>query len=50
MATRGDTTDYRGRSTEEQRANWRFELTEGGALPYFEDLAGFTAKLDAFLG
>ena len=49
MATRGDFTDYRGRSTVEQRANWQFELTEGGALPYFEDLAGFTAKLDRFL-
>jgi pimeloyl-ACP methyl ester carboxylesterase len=50
MATRGDFTDYRGRSTVEGRANWQFELTEGGALPYFEDLAGFTVKLDAFWG
>ena len=48
MATRGDFTDYRGKSTVEQRANWQFELTPGGALPYFEDLTGFTAKLDAF--
>ena len=47
---RGDFTDYKGRSTVEQRANWQFESTEGGALPYFEDLAGFTAKLDAFFG
>ena len=50
MATRGDFTDYRGRSTVEGRANWQFHLTEGGALPYFEDLASFTAKLDAFWG
>ena len=50
MATRGDFTDYRGRSTVEQRANWQFHLVQGGALPYFEDAAGFTAKLDAFLG
>lgn len=50
MATRGDFTDYRGRHTVAQRANWQFELTPGGALPYFEDLAGFTAKLDAFWG
>ena len=50
MATRGDFTDYRGRSTVKGRANWQFELTPGGALPYFEDLAGFTAKLDAFWG
>ena len=48
MATRGDFTDYRGRSTVEQRANWQFELTEGGALPYFEDLSGFTDKLETF--
>ena len=49
MATRGDFTDYRGKSTVDQRANWQFELTQGGALPYFEDLAGFTAKSDTFL-
>lgn len=49
MATRGDFTDYRGRSSVEQRANWQFHLVDGGALPYFQDLAGFTAKLDAFL-
>ena len=48
MATRGDFTDYRGKSTVEKRANWKFELTPGGALPYFEDLAGFTKKLDVF--
>ena len=49
MATRGDFTDYRGRSTVEPRSNWQFHKIEGGALPYFEDLAGFTAKLDGFL-
>ena len=49
MATRGDFTDYRGKSTVEGRANWQFELTPGGALPYFEDLTGFVDKLDAFL-
>ena len=49
MATRGDFTDYRGRNTVDQRPNWQFHPTEGGALPYFEDLAAFTAKLDAFL-
>lgn len=48
MATRGDFTDYRGLSMVEGRANWQFELTEGGALPYFEYLAGFAAKLDIF--
>jgi pimeloyl-ACP methyl ester carboxylesterase len=48
MATRGDFTDYRGRSTVEQRANWQFHLIDGGALPYFEDLPAFTAKIDSF--
>ena len=49
MATRGDFTDYRGRSTVEQRTNWQFHLVEGGALPYFESAIDFTARLDAFL-
>lgn len=49
MATCGDFTNYRGKSTVEKRANWQFELTPGGALPYFEDLASFTTKLDIFL-
>jgi len=49
MATRGDFTNYKGRSTVAQRANWRFFLMPGGALPYFEDLAAFTAQSDRFL-
>ena len=49
MATRGDFTNYKGRSTVEQRANWKFVVMPGGALPYFEDLAAFTAQSDAFL-
>ena len=48
MATRGDFTDYQGRSTLANHANWRFHTVEGGALPYFEDLGAFTAKLDPF--
>ena len=48
MATRGDFTDYQGRSTVADRANWQFHTVEGGALPYFEDLDAFTAKLDPF--
>lgn len=48
MATRGDFTDYQGKSTVEARANWRFHAIEGGALPYFEDLAAFTTQLDPF--
>ena len=49
MATRGDFTDYRGRYTVEGRSNWQFHLVEGGALPYFEDLGAFVARLDPFL-
>ena len=48
MATRGDFTDYQGKTTVERRANWRFHAIEGGALPYFENLAAFTAQLDPF--
>ncbi|MBU3739621.1 MAG: alpha/beta hydrolase [Rhodoferax sp.] len=48
MATRGDFTDYRLRDTLTGRMNWRFETVEGGALPYFEDLPAFTARLDPF--
>lgn len=48
MATRGDFTDYQGISTLAGRANWQFRTVEGGALPYFEDLPGFVAALDAF--
>lgn len=48
MATRGDFTDYQGRSTVDQRANWCFESVEGGALPYFEDLPAFVQRLEPF--
>jgi pimeloyl-ACP methyl ester carboxylesterase len=48
MATRGDFTDYQGKTTVDQRSNWRFEAVEGGALPYFQDLPGFVARLDPF--
>ena len=48
MATRGDFTDYQGRSSLADRANWRFLAVEGGALPYFEDLSAFMARLDPF--
>jgi pimeloyl-ACP methyl ester carboxylesterase len=48
MATRGDFTDYRGRDTVQDRANWHIHRVEGGALPYFEDLPAFVALLDPF--
>ena len=49
MATRGDFTDYQGRKTVSGKANWQFVAVEGGALPYFDDLAAFTDVLDPFL-
>jgi len=49
MATRGDFTDYRGRTSVEGRPNWQFHRIEGGALPYFEKRETFTALLDPFL-
>jgi pimeloyl-ACP methyl ester carboxylesterase len=48
MATRGDFTDYQGRTTVDHRSNWQFHAIEGGALPYFEDLPSFTRRLDPF--
>jgi pimeloyl-ACP methyl ester carboxylesterase len=47
--TRGDFTDYRAKTLVEGRANWRITLIEGGAMPYFEDLAGFCRRYDSFL-
>ena len=48
MATLGDFTDYRGRSTVSAKPNWQFHTVEGGALPYFQDLGAFTAVLNPF--
>jgi len=48
LATRGDFTDFRGRDSLAGRPGWRFETVPGGALPYFADLAAFTARLDPF--
>ena len=48
MATRGDFTDYGGRSTVEGRPNWQFHRVDGGALPYFEKPELFLALLDPF--
>ena len=48
MATRGDFTDYRGRSVLQGRPNWQFHAVPGGALPYFEPDSGFVPLLDHF--
>jgi pimeloyl-ACP methyl ester carboxylesterase len=46
---RGDFTDYRGKTTVQGRANWRFSVMPTGALPYFELPAPFCTEYDAFL-
>jgi pimeloyl-ACP methyl ester carboxylesterase len=48
LATRGDFTDYQGRTTVDGRSHWQFHAIEGGALPYFEDLPAFSRRLDPF--
>jgi pimeloyl-ACP methyl ester carboxylesterase len=47
--TRGDFTDYRAKVHFEGRPNWRFDVYEGGALPYFEQRTAFGARWRAFL-
>lgn len=46
---RGDFVDYRQKTLVEPRPNWRFTTFDSGALPHFEDPAGFCAAWDAFL-
>lgn len=47
--TRGDFTDYRAKRHLEGRPQWRFDVFEGGALPYFEHREAFAKALEAFL-
>jgi pimeloyl-ACP methyl ester carboxylesterase len=47
--TRGDFTDYRGKTTVAGRPNWRFSVFEAGAMPYFEQPQAFQAAFDEFL-
>lgn len=46
---RGDFVDYRGKRFYEGRPNWRFDVLDTGALPYFERPDAFCARYDAFL-
>lgn len=46
---RGDFVDYRGKRHYEGRPNWRFDVLDTGALPYFEQPEAFCARYDAFL-
>lgn len=45
---RGDFVDYRGKRYYENRPNWRFDVLDTGALPYFEQPDVFCARYDAF--
>lgn len=47
--TRGDFTDYRGKSVVEGRDNWSFTVFDTGALPYFEKPDEFFSAFDSFL-
>jgi pimeloyl-ACP methyl ester carboxylesterase len=46
---RGDFTDYRHQEVVEALPNWRFDVFQSGALPYFEVPDEFFGKFDAFL-
>jgi hypothetical protein len=46
---RGDFTDYRGMSILSGRPNWRINVFQTGALPYFEVPGPFMAEMEAFL-
>lgn len=46
---RGDFTDYRLKSRVAGLPNWRCSIFQTGALPYFEEPAGFCARYDEFL-
>ena len=48
MATRGDFTDYRGLALITTAGAWHTHKVPGGALPYFEDLPDFVARLTPF--
>jgi len=48
MATRGDFTDYRGLALITTAGTWHIHRVPGGALPYFEDLPDFVARLTPF--
>ena len=45
LATRGDFTDYRGLALVQTAVPWQTHRVPGGALPYFEDLPDFVARL-----
>lgn len=46
---RGDFTDFRNQKIVQSLPNWRFDVFQTGALPYFEVPGEFFARFDAFL-
>jgi pimeloyl-ACP methyl ester carboxylesterase len=46
---RGDFTDFRSQKIVQSLPNWRFDVFQTGALPYFEVPSEFFARFDAFL-
>jgi len=48
MPSRGDFTNYEGRSGFESSPLWQFHRIDGGALPYFENSKAFHDLLDDF--
>ncbi len=46
---RGDFVDYRYKAALAAAPNWRFCILQTGALPYFEDAAGFFREYEEFL-
>ena len=48
--TRGDFVNYVGAEHLVRTAGWTVHAMQAGALPYFEDLAGFVSVYDDFVG
>ena len=46
---RGDFTDYRNTTKVVDRANWRIDALDSGAMPHFERREQFIAMYDDFL-
>ena len=47
--TRGDFTDYRGKTRIQERASWQFSVYPTGAMPHFESPERFCQDYDQFL-
>ena len=47
--TKGDFVDYRDAPRLARDFGWHIDVMQSGAMPYFEDLAGFVERYEAFL-